>query len=114
HGAQTNSRFESGSTDSNGVAKITYSHSGPVAFTANTATVMVRKPGIETPVAANVACMIKTGPNANTPVQLAGNVFEYPAADRPAPVQYDIECTVMSGAAALQGHIVRFDFETNN
>lgn len=114
--AQTGERFESDLTTAAGVATVKYAHIGPSAFTGDTATVTVlnRTPGAAAaPVAgAHVACVIKTGPDANTPVALAGNTFTYPVATRPAPPQYEIECTVTDAAGtALSNHVVRFDFD---
>jgi hypothetical protein len=114
-GAQVGERFESGATGQNGIATVTYLHAGSVAYTGNTAVVSVLDASGAVVNAATVACRIRTGPNANTNVPVPGGTFTYPPMTRPAPVQYEIECTVTGAAgAALQNHKVRFDFVRNN
>jgi hypothetical protein len=112
-GAQAGGRFE-GVTDAHGVATVTYTHPGTMAFTANTAAVTVLNPAGAAVPGACALCVIKTGPNPGS-VPLDGNQFTYPPATRPAPPQYAIECTVTGAAGAgLPGHVVRFDFDRNN
>jgi hypothetical protein len=112
-GAQEGTRVETDPTDANGVARVTYLHVGSKNYAANTAAVSVLDPAGKLVSAANVACVIKTGPDANTNALLVGKSFEYPVATRPAPVQYQIECTV-TNSGPLQNHKVRFDFDRNN
>lgn len=113
-GADEGERFESGTTDTGGVTSITYLHAGSIAYTASTATVTVLDTNDAPAPGADIVCLIKTGPKANTSVPIVASRFTYPEDARPAPAQYQIECTVTNKAGPQPNLKVRFDFDRNN
>ena len=89
-----------------GDAAMAYRFRGPAQFASNEATADI-------PTGATLTVTVASGTYKGTQLNMAGNVYKYPAHVAPVPTEHDLALTLAQGGTPLPGTQVTLTFQRN-